>query len=64
MAIHNPVKGFVVVIVARVFHCSKEIVENNYIYSSISFVVTLAVTLAAVIVIRKMLELTRKPTYK
>lgn len=64
MAIHNPVKGFVVVAVAHLFHCSKEIVENSYLYSGISFVVTLVVTVIAVIVIRKLVNLAHRQAHK
>ena len=64
MALHNPIKGFVVVVVARGFQCSKELVENSYLYSGISFVITLIVTVVAVMMVRKLIKLICKTALK
>lgn len=51
MAIHNPIKGFVVVVVARILHVSNESVSTSLTYSFVSFVITLAVTVGVVWII-------------
>lgn len=51
MAIHNPIKGFVIVIVAILFSTSKDSVQANTLYSIITFVITLIVTVLCMLAI-------------
>lgn len=44
MAIHNPIKGFVCVVVGIVLHCGSSAVSANSYYSFIAFLLTLVVT--------------------
>lgn len=45
MAIHNPIKGFVCVIVGIVLHCGSAAVSANTYYSFIAFLLTLVGTI-------------------
>lgn len=51
MAIHNPIKGFVIVIVAVLFSTSKDSVQASTLYSIISFVITLIATVLCMLLI-------------
>ena len=44
MAIHNPIKGFVCVVVGAALHCGSAAVSANSYYSFIAFLLTLAAT--------------------
>lgn len=44
MAIHNPIKGFVIVVVASISYVTTSVVSSEYLYSLIVFVITLFVT--------------------
>lgn len=49
MAIHNPIKGFIVVSVAILFSCSKEMVQSSTGLSIICFLMTLIITVLLMI---------------
>lgn len=51
MAIHNPIKGFVCVIVGIVLHCDSAAVSANSYYSFIAFLLTLMVTVIGMVFI-------------
>ena len=51
MAIHNPIKGFVCLIVGTVFNCSSAIVSESDSYSLISFVITLFLTVVGIMIV-------------
>lgn len=53
MAIHNPIKGFVVVVVASLSGVTTQNVSSDYSYSLIAFVITLFVTSIAMWLINK-----------
>ena len=44
MAIHNPIKGVVVVVIAKLFHSSNSEVITSVPLSIVTFVITLAIT--------------------
>lgn len=48
MAIHNPIKGFVCVIVGVLFGCGSASVSNNSSYSVVAFVLTLTITIVGI----------------
>lgn len=50
MAIHNPIKGFVCVMVGVLMHCSSGAVSNNSMYSFIAFLLTLIATILGIVV--------------
>lgn len=45
MVIHNPIKGFMAVIVGGIFACGSAAVSQNILYSLVSFVITLFFTM-------------------
>ena len=51
MAIHNPIRSFVMVIVAMAFHTTDTVVSKTTSLSLLSFVITLIVTVLAMLVI-------------
>ena len=51
MAIHNPIRSFVMVIVAMAFHTTDAVVSKTTSLSLLSFVITLIVTVLAMLVI-------------
>lgn len=51
MAIHNPIKGFVCLIVGTVFNCSSAIVSESDSYSLIAFVITLFLTVVGIMIV-------------
>lgn len=51
MAIHNPIKGFVCVIVGVALHCGSSAVSANSYYSFIAFLLTLVVTVFGMVFI-------------
>ena len=60
MAIHNPIKGFMVVVVAKLFHYTTDFVETSYCYSGIAFIGTLIVTVIGVMCINHLPSKLRK----
>lgn len=50
MAIHNPIKGFVCVVVGMLAHCSSDAVSHNSLFSLVAFILTLIATIAGIIV--------------
>lgn len=48
MAIHNPIKGFVCVIVGVLLGCGSAAVSNNGSYSVVAFVLTLTITIVGI----------------
>lgn len=56
MAVHNPIKGFVTVSIARLIHNTTSYVSSSFLYSMISFAVTLTVVIAVVFLINKCAE--------
>lgn len=44
MAIHNPIKGIVIVVIAKLFHSSSAEVISSVPMSIVAFVITLAIT--------------------
>lgn len=53
MAIHNPIKGIVAVIVGMAFHCGSYAVSFNGFYSTITFFITLFLTVVGLLIINK-----------
>ena len=51
MAIHNPIKGFVCVVVGIALHCGSAAVSANSYYSFIAFLLTLVVTVIGMVFI-------------
>lgn len=51
MAIHNPIKGFVCVVVGVGLHCDSAVVSANSYYSFIAFLLTLVVTVIGMVFI-------------
>lgn len=51
MAIHNPIKGFVCVVVGIVLHCGSAAVSANSYYSFIAFLLTLMATVIGMVFI-------------
>lgn len=51
MAIHNPIKGFVCVVVGVALHCGSAAVSANSYYSFIAFLLTLVVTVIGMVFI-------------
>lgn len=51
MAVHNPIKGFVCVIVGVLFGCGSSAVSQSDAYSLVAFSVTLVVTIIGIIVV-------------
>ena len=51
MAIHNPIKGFVCVIVGVVLHCGSAAVSGNRYFSFVAFLLTLAATIVGMVFI-------------
>lgn len=51
MAIHNPIKGFVCVVVGIALHCGSGAVSANSYYSFIAFLLTLVVTVIGMVFI-------------
>lgn len=51
MAIHNPIKGFVCVVVGIALHCGSAAVSANIYYSFIAFLLTLVVTVIGMVFI-------------
>lgn len=51
MAIHNPIKGFVCVVVGIALHCGSAAVSANSYYSFIAFLLTLVVTVVGMVFI-------------
>ena len=51
MAIHNPIKGFVCVVVGIVFQCTSFTVCHNSYYSLVAFIITLIVTVIGMCII-------------
>lgn len=53
MVIHNPIKGFITVVISKIFDCSTLYVGRNFYYSLITFVITLMITVVGMIIINK-----------
>lgn len=53
MAIHNPIKGIVAVIVGMAFHCGSYAVSFNGLYSTITFFITLLLTVVGLLIINR-----------
>lgn len=51
MAIHNPIKGFVCVVVGVALHCGSAAVSANSYYSFLAFLLTLVVTVIGMVFI-------------
>ena len=51
MAIHNPIKGLVCIIVGLIFGCGSMAVSQNVAYSMVAFLVTLAVTVVGIMAV-------------
>ncbi len=51
MVIHNPIKGFMGVIIGTVFACGSATVSQNLLYSLVSFVITLIFTIFGICII-------------
>lgn len=51
MAIHNPIKGFVCIIVGGVLHCGSAAVSENCCYSFVAFLLTIAITVVGMVFI-------------
>lgn len=51
MVIHNPIKGFMAVVVGGIFACGSAAVSHNILYSSISFVITMIFTILVIYII-------------
>ena len=51
MAIHNPIKGFVCVIVGVLFGCGSSAVSQSDSYSLVAFAVTLFITVLSIIAV-------------
>ena len=51
MAIHNPIKGFICVVVGIALHCGSATVSANSYYSFIAFLLTLVVTVIGMVFI-------------
>lgn len=51
MAIHNPIKGFVCVVVGVALHCGSATVSANSYYSFLAFLLTLVVTVIGMVFI-------------
>lgn len=51
MAIHNPIKGFVCVVVGVALHCGSAAVSANSYYSFLAFILTLVVTVIGMVFI-------------
>ena len=51
MAIHNPIKGFVCVIVGVLFGCGSSTVSQSDSYSLVAFAVTLFITVLSIIAV-------------
>lgn len=60
MAIHNPVKGFIIVILAKATHSSTSVVQGGLLTSIVAFVVTLVVTVLVIKAIELILQKTLK----
>ena len=60
MAIHNPIKGFIVVVIAAFFHTTTSAVSANYLYSLYAFVCTLLITSICMIFINKIKRICHK----
>lgn len=60
MAIHNPIKGFVCVIVGALFGCRSAVVSKNDYYSLVAFAVTLIVTILGIIIVNKIKNVKRQ----
>lgn len=56
MAIHVPVKGIIVVIIAKLFNTTPSIAGNTLLYSTIAFVITMIVCSITVFVINKFIQ--------
>lgn len=51
MAIHNPIKGFVCVVVGVALHCGSAAVSANSYYSFLAFLLTLVATVIGMVFI-------------
>lgn len=51
MVIHNPIKGFMAVVVGTAFACGSAAVSLNVLYSLVSFVITLIFTILGICII-------------
>ncbi len=51
MVIHNPIKGFITVVVGVCFVCDSSAVNYNLLYSFVSFVITLICTVVGIVMI-------------
>lgn len=60
MAIHNPVKGFIIVILAKATHSSTSVVQGGLLTSIVAFVLTLVVTVLVIKTIELILQKTLK----
>ena len=56
MAIHNPIKGIVIVVVATILHTTTSAVSTTIAYSGVAFCLTLLMTLAIVHVIENSMK--------
>lgn len=60
MAIHNPVKGFIIVLLAKATHSSVSAIQGGLLTSIVAFVLTLAITVFAIKAIELILQKTLK----
>ena len=60
MAIHNPVKGFIIVLLTKATQSSASVVQGGLLSSVVAFVLTLVVTVLAIRAIATILQKTLK----
>lgn len=60
MAIHNPVKGFIIVLLAKATHSSVSAIQGGLLTSIVAFVLTLAITVFVIKAIELVLQKTLK----
>ena len=53
MAIHNPIRQIVMVVVAMVLHTTSDAISENTIHSLISFIITLVITIVGMMVVEQ-----------
>ena len=60
MAIHNPVKGFIIIILSKAMHTSISSIQGGVVTSIVAFVLTFVITWLAIIFIELVLQKTLK----
>lgn len=62
MATHVPIKGFIIIILAKFLNKTTDFVSNNLIFSGISFIITLIISSIAVIIVNKVVKMFKNRT--